>query len=183
MLWKLASAIAEWQASPDRVFSTPWFEVIAKTVVDNPDPFYSLQLPDYAVVVAVTTTQEVLLVRQYRPAVERYTLELPSGHVEAGEDPLDTARRELWEETGYEAQQLDVLGCLDPDTGRYTNRLWCYFAPDVTISSRPYSPEPGVELVRYSGENLRDRVLEGGFDHALHLAPLFLAVLAGKIQL
>ncbi|MFP4009488.1 MAG: NUDIX hydrolase [Spirulinaceae cyanobacterium] len=167
----------------DRVFSTPWFEIIAKTMADNPDPFYSLQLPDYAVVVAVTDTQEVLLVRQYRPAVERYTLELPSGHVEGGEDPKYTARRELYEETGYEAHSLDFLGCLDPDTGRYSNRLWCYFAPDVTISPRPYQPEPGIELVRYSCSRWRDRLLKGEFNHALHLAPLFLAVCMGKITL
>lgn len=165
----------------DRVFSTPWFEIIAKTLVDNPDPFYSLQLPDYAVVVAVTPSQEVLLVRQYRPAVERYTLELPSGHVEAGEDPQNTARRELREETGYEAQSLDFLGCLDPDTGRYSNRLWCYFAPQVAVSPHPYSPEPGVELIQCSCTDLRDRLLSGQFDHALHLAPLFLAVLTGKL--
>lgn len=167
----------------DRVFSTPWFEIIAKTMADNPDPFYSLQLPDYAVVVALTATQEVLLVRQYRPAVERYTLELPSGHVEAGEDPQQTARRELYEETGYEAHSLDFLGCLDPDTGRYSNRLWCYFAPDVTIAPLPYQPEPDIELVRYSCSRLRDRLLKGEFNHALHLAPLFLAVCMGKITL
>ena len=73
-------------------FATPWFQVLAKTMREGEEPYYSLKLPDYAAVVAVTEDQQVLIVRQYRPAVEHDTLELPSGIVDPGETPGEIRR-------------------------------------------------------------------------------------------
>ncbi|NET59570.1 MAG: NUDIX hydrolase [Symploca sp. SIO2E6] len=167
----------------NKVFSTPWFDVVAKTLSEgNPNaPYYSLELSDYVSVVALTQQQEVLLVRQYRPTVERYTLELPSGLLEAGESPEDTAKRELVEETGYQASTVELLGCLIPDTGRLSNQLWCYFASNVTLSSPNPVLEPGIELVVCSQEDLVKYILQQQFDHALHLAPILLAMLKGRL--
>src|SRR4051812_18221040 len=102
-------------------FATPWFELVAKTMKTGEAPYYSLRLPDYAAVVAITPDERVLAVRQYRPAVERYTIELPSGLVDPGESAGDAARRELLEETGYEADSLEVLAPMMPDCGRPGN--------------------------------------------------------------
>jgi ADP-ribose pyrophosphatase len=71
------------------VFATPWFQILGKTMRQGEEPYYSLKLPDYAAVVALTGDQRVLIVRQYRPALERETLELPSGIVDPGETPLE----------------------------------------------------------------------------------------------
>ena len=168
----------------NKVFSTPWFDVIAKTLSEgNPNaPYYSLEMSDYVSVVALTESQEILLVRQYRPTVERYTLELPSGHLEGGESPEDTAKRELLEETGYQATTVELLGCLIPDTGRLSNKLWCYLATDVTLASSNPVLEAGIELVVCSQEDLVNYILQQQFDHALHLAPILLAMLKGKIR-
>ena len=68
-------------------FSTPWFEIVGKTMREGESPYYSLRLPDYVSVVALTEDGKVLIVRQYRPAVEHHTLELPSGLVDPGETP------------------------------------------------------------------------------------------------
>lgn len=167
----------------NKVFSTPWFDVVAKTMSEgNPDaPYYALELCDYVSIVALTEQQEILLVRQYRPTVERYTLELPSGHLEPGELPEETAKRELLEETGYQADTVEFLGCLVPDTGRLSNRMWCYFAADVTLSSPNPILESGLELVVCSQDDLVRYLLEQQFDHALHLAVLLLANLKGKL--
>jgi len=158
-------------------FATPWFEVVAKKTDGNQSPYYSLSMLDYVSTVALTTEDELLLVRQYRPAVERYTLELPSGHVECGESPEASARRELFEETGYQADQIEWLGTLAPDTGRLGNRLWCYFAPGVKRPGGVFQTESGVELVRCRREAVFDLIANVQLDHALHLATLFLAVI------
>jgi ADP-ribose pyrophosphatase len=165
------------------VFSTAWFDVVAKRVASRPagDPYYSLELPDYVSVLATTAEREILLVRQYRPAVEQATLELPGGHVDGDEPPESAARRELLEETGYAAAELELLGCIVPDSGRLSNRLWCYFAPGVERSSEVRELEPGIELVRCSHSELLVEIAGARFVHSMHLAVVLLATLQRKL--
>jgi len=163
-------------------FRTPWFELLAKTMKAGEAPYYSLRLADYTAVVAITEDHRVLAVRQYRPAVERYTIELPAGMVDAGETPEDAARRELLEETGFEARDMEVLGAMLPDTGRLGNRIWTCMAAGVRpVEGR--SPESGIEVLRYSPPELAQAMAGGEFDHALHVAVLMAAVVRGKLKL
>jgi ADP-ribose diphosphatase len=164
------------------VFETPWFQVVAR---DQPpaDPYYFLRLPDYVSVVALTPAREIVLVRQFRPVVERQTLELPSGHVDRQESPEDAARRELLEETGFAGPRMELLGTLVPDVGRLANRMWCYFASDVHPSEAPHEREAGVTVVVLPEQEALRRAATGAIDHALNLAPLFLALAAGKLSL
>lgn len=166
------------------MFRTPWFEVVAKTVAGSEpdDPYYTLELDDYVSVLALTANDEILLVRQYRPTTETYTLELPSGHVEDGEPPETCAERELLEETGYQADEMQLIGCLVPDTGRLANRLWCFFAPNVRPSAEA-TPEEGLELVVCSQTEFVEHITEGRLDHALNLAVILLAMLKGLLPL
>ncbi len=155
--------------------ATPWFELIAKRTDENPSPFYALRMLDYVSVVALTTQNELALVRQFRPAVERRTLELPGGHVEKDETPEASARRELAEECGLDAPRLELLGTLLSDTGRHDNRLWCFFASGVQ-PLKGFSPEHGVEPVLVPVTRLRELMMSGEFDHALNLAAITLAI-------
>jgi ADP-ribose pyrophosphatase len=160
-------------------FHTQWFDVLAKTMDAGDDPYYSLRLPDYASIVAFTAEGRVLCVRQYRPAVERVTLELPSGLVDPGETPAEAARRELIEETGYEAADLEVLTPMLPDTGRLGNRIWSCVATGLRrIEGR--EPEEGIEVVALTVPELLRSTADGEFDHALHVAAILLAQLRGK---
>ena len=163
-------------------FATPWFQILAKTMREGEAPYYSLKLQDYSAVVAVTDDQEVLIVRQYRPAVERYTLELPSGLVDAGETPAEAARRELLEETGYEADVVENLGPMLPDTGRLGNCIYSCFATGVRrVEDRV--PEEGIEVLTWPLNELARATTDGRFDHALHVAVLLVAILKGRIRL
>jgi ADP-ribose pyrophosphatase len=163
-------------------FATPWFQILAKTLREGDAPYYSLKLPDYSSVVAVTGELQVLIVRQYRPAVERYTLEFPSGLVDPGETPAETARRELLEETGYEAAEVEDLGPMLPDTGRLGNRIFSCFATGVRrVEGR--LPEEGIEVLTWPLDELARAAVDGRFDHALHVAVLMVAVLKGRIRL
>ncbi|PYR36989.1 MAG: NUDIX hydrolase [Acidobacteria bacterium] len=164
------------------VLDTKWFRVAAKDQTPG-DPYYLLQLPDYVSVVALTPARELVLVRQFRPVVERQTLELPSGHVDAGETAEDAARRELFEETGFVAPRLELLGTLVPDVGRLANRMWCYFAADVRPTDAPHEPEPGVAVVVLPEQEALRCAADGTIDHALNLAPLFLALAGGQLSL
>ena len=164
------------------VFSTAWFELLGKTVRPDEAPYYSLKLPDYTSVIALTADGDILLVKQYRPAIERDALELPSGLIDAGESPAEAAARELLEETGYAARDVEVLGPMTTDNGRLSNHIWACFAVDVQPVSGK-TPEAGIEVVRYSLPELWRATTDGRFDHALHIAILLMAVLRGKLTI
>jgi ADP-ribose pyrophosphatase len=165
-----------------------WAELVTRLVeVPGNGPaqeYHSFALDDYVNVLAVTRDGEIPLVRQYRPALEGYSLELPGGLPDSGEKPAGTANRELYEETGYRADEEPIfLACLHPDSGRLENRLWCYFAPEVKQRSpQDWQPEPGVELIIMSKMELRQAISSGEFVHALHIAIIGLALIHGHFQ-
>jgi ADP-ribose pyrophosphatase len=164
------------------VFRTPWFELIGKTIGDNAALHYSISTQDYVAIFAATRDGAFPLVRQFRPAVERITLELPSGHVDEGEIPEQAALRELREETGFLVENMVLVGNLSPDTGRLSNRLWCFFADGATRESS-FVPQSEIEPVIYD-RSLRDLLLnEPDFCSALNRATIVMAIAQGRIAL
>src|SRR5712691_3538216 len=81
-----------------------------------------------AAVVAVDADGQVLLVRQHRPAVDAHVLELPAGLVDPGEQPIDTARRELAEETGFAADHVEPLVSFYTSPGFSTELIHIFVA-------------------------------------------------------
>lgn len=156
--------------------------LLAKTYKDlSSEPYYVVQTSDYVSVLPMTPDGKFVLVRQFRPAVDKMTLELPSGHIDAGESAEQAARRELREETGYNAPKLELLGVLEPDTGRLANKMHCYFSENVVIDKTARVPGELLEVVLCSERELIQKVEAGQFSHALHLAVLALAKLKGRI--
>jgi len=169
------------QGERKSVFATPWFDIFAEQPAAGGQPHYVIQGKDFVVIVAATKANQILLVRQYRPPVAAVTLELPAGHIEPGETPEQAARRELVEETGYEADRFILLANLSPSVARFTNRMWCFFAADArpAIGARPQG-EAGVDLVLYEG-GVNGLLDEKEFYSAPSCAALYLAALRGYL--
>lgn len=100
-----------------------------------------LESAGFAAVVPVTEDGCVVLVRQWRQPVEGFTLELPGGGVEGGEDPLETVHRELLEETGYRAETFSHLASVHTSPGRATEVCYLFRCRAVRALSGP-RPEP-----------------------------------------
>ena len=164
------------------VFATPWFQILAAPAPGGGQPHYVIQSPDFVIIVAVTRQDRILMVRQFRPAVGAVTLELPAGHVDPGEMPEQAARRELLEETGYEAESFKLLGALSPSVARFTNRMWCFFAANAKPAvGAEAQREAGVDLILYE-RGVRALIEEKEFYGAPSCAALLLAILRGGLK-
>ena len=169
--------------SKEIVLDVNWFQIVANRYTATDDPHYVLQCKDYVSIVTTNEDGKLLLVRQFRPAVGRLTLEIPSGHVEAGQTPEEAARQELLEETGYESRSMEFLGNLCPDTGRMGNRMWLFFAGNAThTTDANHHCEPGIAPVVYES-SVRTLVADPEFGNALHHAAVMAAVARGRIAL
>lgn len=113
-----------WQVrKAERVFHRPpWLTVIEQEVkLPNGhiiSDYIITAVPDVSIIFAVTDQQQVLLVEQYKHGLGRSTWDLPAGYIDAGEEPLAAAKRELEEETGYISQNWQKLYALDYDSNR-----------------------------------------------------------------
>lgn len=97
-------------------------------------------------VVALNAQNEVLMIRQFRYAVGEVLLEIPAGKMESGEDPEGTARRELSEETGYEASWWHRLTSFYSTPGFTTERLYLYLARDLKFNGQHTDEDEFVEV-------------------------------------
>jgi ADP-ribose pyrophosphatase len=164
------------------VITTPWFRLVEKSGEGSPAPFYWIDSPDCVTVLAVTADGRVPLVRQYRPALDRESLELPSGHIDAADETREAAaRRELLEETGYEARNIEFLGVVDPDTGRLRARIWCYFARDAVKVAEVQTGDEKIQNLECTLAELDTMLRDGRMSHAQDMAVILLARLRGLI--
>lgn len=119
-----------------------------------------------------------VLVRQYRYALGRETLEFPAGRLDPGEEPLDSARRELKEETGYLATRWEELFQIHPAPGYSDERLWIYLAEDLQAGQNSPDPDELVLVVEMSLDEILRRLKKGEItDSKTVAALLYLQVL------
>jgi ADP-ribose pyrophosphatase len=163
--------------SRQNLVSNPWVTLIRKDVLmfGALEDHYSLGLPDYVAIVALTPSGRLPLVRQYRPAVEQFTLELPAGMVNPGENASDCCVRELKEEVGLEVLSLHCLGAYLPDTGRLGNQQHLFLAKTEEEPGQDWVAEPGLEIVYVTAPELERMVKESEFRHLLHISAVYLA--------
>ncbi|MDE6491078.1 MAG: NUDIX hydrolase [Muribaculaceae bacterium] len=125
----------------DYLFRQPWLtvrrdHVRLPTGTEIPD-YYVLEYPTWVNITAITPEGQMLLVRQYRHGLQWTGYELCAGVVDPGETPIEAARRELLEETGYAGGQWTELTVLSPNPTSCTNLCHCFVAEGVTKVAEP----------------------------------------------
>jgi ADP-ribose pyrophosphatase len=125
-----------------------------------------------AAVVAVDDDGQVLLVRQLRPAVDAALLELPAGLVDDGEAPIDCARRELAEETGFAATTLEPLLRFYTSPGFSTELIHLFVATGLREARVEHDEEEQIEVVRLPLEDAIRQVTQGEISDAKTVAGL-----------
>jgi 8-oxo-dGTP pyrophosphatase MutT (NUDIX family) len=165
---------------------SPWMGIIARDVEFSRkgarQTYHAVEQADYVSIVALTANGKIPIVRQYRPAIEGFSWELPAGMVDPGESPIDCCRRELLEETGLPARRIERLGENSPCTGRLNNRIHSFFV-EAGERIATFTPEAGLTVKLASPAELARLIRAGNFISQLHLGALLLAELHGHLTL
>lgn len=133
--------------------------------------------PGGALAVPVTPEGKLVLVRQYRFAVQGRLLEFPAGTLEPTEEPLETVKREIEEETGYSAQKWDKLGEFFLAPGYSDEIIYAFLARDLEKLDTPpkQDDDEDIETVLLTPEELERAILEGEPIDAKSITSFFLA--------
>ena len=126
-----------------------------------------------AAVVPVLDDGRILMVRQYRNALERYTLEIPAGKLDASDEPgLSCARRELEEETGYKTDDLERLITLRTTVAFCNEKIEIYVAKDLIPSHQHLDEGEYVDVKAYTVEELKEMIFTGKIEDSKTIAAL-----------
>jgi len=175
-------AIEPWETlASELVFDHRWYR-LRRDTVRLPggrvlDDYLVSVRPDYAVVVALTPEDEVVLARQWKQGIGAFTLELPGGVIDGGEKPAGAAERELREETGYVARALVRLGSLEVDPSKNTNRAHVFLGRDAK-RVHVVAPDENevIEVVLLPLAGVRAAIAAGTVSAAVTVTGLLLAL-------
>jgi 8-oxo-dGTP pyrophosphatase MutT (NUDIX family) len=136
--------------------------------------FYILEAGSWVNVIPLTSTGQVVLVRQFRHGTRQTTIEIPGGLVEDGQTPAEAAARELLEETGYASGNLILLGRTRPNPAILNNWCYSYLAEGVSqVAERELDEAEDLEVVLADLADIPGMIKHGDIDHALVLSAFY----------
>ena len=133
--------------------------------------------PGGALAVPVTTEGKLVLVRQYRFAIQGRILEFPAGTLELNEDPLETIQREIQEETGYTSQKWDKLGEFFLAPGYSDEIIYAFLARNLEKLENPpkQDEDEDIETVLMTPEEFEQAIFQGELVDAKSISSFMLA--------
>jgi 8-oxo-dGTP pyrophosphatase MutT (NUDIX family) len=177
-----------WQVtSRETIYTSPWVNLHRDTV-QLPDGgviegHHVLEYPREAVgVVPLGNDGRVLLIKHYRFITDTCGWEIPAGCVEPGEAVVAAAQRELLEETGYVSRWMYKLGEYHPSNGSSNQRFHIYVARRLEEQGLPTDINETMGINWFSGEEVRQHILENRIVNGLALTGLLWAMAAGELD-
>ncbi|MBO4820190.1 MAG: NUDIX hydrolase [Prevotella sp.] len=147
---------------------------------ENPE-YYVLEYPDWVNVIAITKDGQFVMERQYRHALGRTSYELPCGVMEAGEEPLESIKRELLEETGFGGGEWQHLMDLSANSSAMNNMTHCFLATGVEKIAEPHlDATEELEVHMLSREQVWELLNTNQFIQSLMVAPLWMFFSKGR---
>lgn len=120
-----------------------------------------IEHPGAVAIIAITSDDKIVMVRQYRKPVEEALLEIPAGKIEKNEEHSKTAKRELKEETGYEARHIELLFSYYSSPGVSDEKIYLYIARELTSGETDFDDNEHIETEEYSIDDLLKMISSG----------------------
>lgn len=164
----------------ETVFKTPRFDVV-KEDVQLPNggvkSFYQTKLADCAIILPVTPDGKLVLLNEYRHACRQKLISLPGGNIEEGDNPFETAIKELKEETGYTSERLEFIQAVYADPPR-TGRRWHFFIAHDAIqtTSQDLTEFEDIEILLISPDELISSLQNGSITNLPDIGLLYLGL-------
>ena len=134
------------------------------------DSFYNYTRGDYVVIVATDEDGNYICVRQFRQGIKAVTNEFPAGGIEEGEDHLETAKRELLEETGYVSEDWEYLMSVPSHATISDDMVYLYRAKNCRkVSEQNLDITESLSIKLYDVERIESLIKEGKFQQAVHI--------------
>ena len=155
------------------------FEVI-RAIYHHPrreqeQDFFVINAPDWVNVIALTPDHQVVLVRQFRYGINDFSLEIPGGIIDAGEDPVAAGLRELREESGYVGEGARLLGTVHPNPAMQSNRCHLVLVENARASAElEWDADEEFEILTRPVDEVYALARNGGITHAMVLDALLL---------
>ena len=139
-------------------------------------PFYSYSRRDYTVIVASDIEGNYICVKQFRQGIKEVTTEFPAGGIEKDEDPLEAAKRELLEETGYVSKDWTHLLTIPSHATISDNYAHLYMAKNCLKKDIQHLDETErLEIITLSKKEIEDLIYQGNFKQSTHALAWFLS--------
>lgn len=160
------------------IVDRPWLRarrdtVLLPTGVTYPE-YYVLEYPDWVNVIAITRDGHFLMIEQYRHGLGQIQTELCAGAMEPGEMPLDAARRELAEETGYSGGRWELFTVISGNPSTTNNLTHCFIARDVELTGTQHlDTTEDIDVKLLTENQVIDLLLSDKLKQSLMVAPLW----------
>ncbi|MEW6730437.1 MAG: NUDIX hydrolase [Acidobacteriota bacterium] len=136
--------------------------------------FFVIEPANWVNVIAITDIGEVVLIRQYRHGMSTVTLEIPGGMIDPEESAEIAARRELREETGYEAESWRLLGICDPNPALQNNRCYTFLAEQARpVAEQKLDHTEEIEVLLLPLKDIANLITDGRITHALVITAFY----------
>ena len=147
--------------SKKTVYKNKWFQIIDNHYIKSKKNYFTINMPDSSVILPITVDNEFIIIKQYRESLDDFSIELPAGFIEQNEKPIDAAKRELFEETGYTSKDFQYLGIGRLMINRTNSIQHLFVAKEATKKSSP--TEKNTKVIKLTQHKLFDLIMKDEF--------------------
>ena len=162
------------------VYKNKWIKVVSKNVyeknIKTHNNFYSVEQQDFVSIILKTPSNKFPLVSQFRPAINKTTIEFPSGLLEKNETPLQCAKKEAFEETGCRIKKIQKISTLFPDSGRMCNKIHLFYGETLNEIEN-FNPEKEITVILKNEKQIIELFKKNKFLHQPSISLFSLAKL------